>query len=379
MIEVKNNFNGGLNLDDSPYLIPNSSYINALNVTRDAIEGSNDRSLTNIVGNQIVPYIFTDDVNITTETEYYGSDGETIVLTTFSGADFIPPGYRVRMYVSGTVLIAEYTTIDTISINSLLSNLCVSIINLDVVNSPYIDNGKLRYQFSEGDYTPGYTVLIDFQNIYDIENKCIGSYSDNFRNTVIYFVWSASSHHTILEYDNSTRSISPIFINLTDSNNLDVLGFTKDDKINNINVYHRNLAENEGDILFFLDSLGRPTVMDILRFKNKEYAPVTRDIIDVAKRPPLIQPACSYGNDISKPVNSIKDKLFRFKYRYIYDNNEKSTCSPISSVSLPIKITDPDYTNIITNNNLITVALNSGDRDVKAVELLMSYVNKTND
>lgn len=376
MIEVKNNFNGGLNLDDSLYLIPNNSYIDALNVTRDAIEGSNDRALTNIVGNQNVAYSILYDANINTNIEQEAIGGGTNAVTiTFSGNEFIPPGYTVNIYKSGGIKITQYTTESTIPINSLLANLCNSLEEYGFVTAISFQNNQLFFEITGATVT-----AINFIYLNELlPIRCIGAYSDSFRNTVIYFLWAESGYHSIVEYDNSTRTNSPIFTNLLDSNGLDILGFTEHNKINSINVYHRNIEEGEGDILFFLDSLGRPTVMDILRFKNGEYTPVIRDIIDVAKRPPLLPPSSGYSKDTTRNTNSLKDKLFRFKYRYVYDNNEKSTCSPISLMPIPLNILDVNKNNNIQENNLITIGLNTGDKDVKAVELLMSYVNKTND
>ena len=272
MIDIKADFRGGLNLDDSLYTVPKNAYIDALNITRDAIEGSNDNALTNIVGNQLVSHS-------------------------------LPAG----------------------------------------------------------------------------KNVCIGAFPNNVRNTVVYLVWNENNYDLILEYDNITRTISPIFTNLTDSDNIDVLGFTEHDKITSINIYNRNIEEGEGDLLFFIDSLGRPTTLDILRFKNGEYTPVTRDILDVCKRPPLSPPLCLYGNDTSRTTNGLRNKLFRFKTRYVYDNNENSTCSPIVSVPLPVNILDDEYNSVPTNNNKIDLTFNSGEKDVKGVQLLMSYVRGTND
>lgn len=267
MIEIEANFSGGLNLDDSIYNVPMNAYIDALNVTRDAVEGSNDKAITNIVGNRLVSYS-------------------------------LPSG----------------------------------------------------------------------------RNKCIGAFPNTLRNTVIYMVWNENDFDLVLEYDDTTRTISSIFENLTDSDNVDILEFDENKKITSINVYPRD----EGDLLYFLDSLGRPTYMDIALFKAGAYTPVTRDIIDVCKRPPLSPPQCVYSNDTDRRSNSLRNKLFRFKYRFIYDNNEKSTCSPISTIPLPASILNDTYNNIITNNNVISLTLYSGDKDVKKIELLMSYVNKTN-
>ena len=52
MIDLKADFSGGLNLDDSPYAVPKNCYVDAQNISRDAIAGSNDRAITNVVGNR---------------------------------------------------------------------------------------------------------------------------------------------------------------------------------------------------------------------------------------------------------------------------------------------------------------------------------------
>lgn len=272
MIDIKADFSGGLNLDDAIYNVPKNSYIDAENITTDAIAGANDKAITNIVGNQLVNYT-------------------------------LPAGINV----------------------------------------------------------------------------CIGAYPNNVRNTVIYFVWNSNDNHLILEYDNNFGTISPIFENLVDSAGIDILNFDRNKKITSINVYNRNPSFDEGDLLFFIDSLGRPTGIDIERFRIKEYNPVTRDIIDVCKKPPLFPPLNIYVNDTNRKTNTLRNRLFRFKYRYVYDNNEKSVCSPIGSVPLPVRVTDEAFVNDPEKNNRIDLTLNTGDKDVKAVELLMSYVRGTND
>ena len=144
-------------------------------------------------------------------------------------------------------------------------------------------------------------------------------------------------------------------------------------RITFIDIYNRE----EGDLLFFLDSIGRPTFLDIALFKAGAYTPVERDIIDLASLQPLSPPTWIYGNSSSR-VNYCINRFFRFKYLWVLDSNMETTCSPISTVEIPVSILDEDYVNDPTKNNIITISLNSGAKNVKAVQLLMSYVNKTN-
>src|SRR6185312_507344 len=267
MIEAKNDFTGGLDLDSNPYKVGKTSYIDALNVTRDALEGSNDRVITNMIGNQLVPYT----------------------------------------YPSG-------------------------------------------------------------------RGKVIGSFPFQLRNTVIFHRWNENGYNGIYEYNHTNRTISKIFESKTDSAGIDILNYTENGKITSNNVYPRD----EGDLFFWLDSLGRPSGIDIAKFKAGAYTPVTRELLDKAKVPFYPPPSCVYDNDTTTRSNYLTNKLFRFKQRPHFDDFETGTWSPISSVPYPVSILDETFTNIITNNNVIRITLNTGGKNVKSIELAMSYVDRTN-
>lgn len=267
MIELKNDFRGGLNYDDSYYKLPPNSYVGANNVTRDAIANNQDSIISNITGNRVIVYSF-------------------------------PAG----------------------------------------------------------------------------RNKSIGAVANPLRNTFISLVYNSNSFHSVVEYNLTTRSATKVFENLTDSAGVDILGLTENDKITGINIFNRD----EGDFLFFLDSLGRPTFMNLTLFKAGAYTPVTRQIIDVAKIPPPSPPPCVYGNDTTRPSNYCQKKLFRFKYRRVYDDNFKSTYSPVSALALPVNILNQVAANVVTNNNFISISLESGPKNVKGIELAVSVQNNSN-
>jgi hypothetical protein len=270
VIDVRNNFVDGLDLDSALLTLPKSAYKDALNVTRDAIAGNHDNSLTNVVGNQIRSYE-------------------------------LPGGL----------------------------------------------------------------------------NQVVGAYGYTLRNAIIYFVWNEYDQDSILYYDKTANTTTKIFQNLTDSGDVDLLGLTRNTKITSIAVYPRQ--NSEGDLLFFLDGEGRPTTMNITRFIAGEYTPVTRDIINVHKRPPLAPPSYVYGNDGTHTVNNLRGKFFRFKYRWFYDDFERSTTSPVSAVQIPTDLLDDEFTNVATNNNQLTIVVNGGPKNVSKIEVLVSIANKTNE
>lgn len=270
--EIKNDFSGGLNLDDSPYKINPNEYFDALNITKNSIDESHDKVVTNIIGNRVVSYVYQ--------------------------AGGLP------------------TT--------------------------------------------------------------IGAKAHPLRGTIIEFAFHPAGYHSIIEFNSLARVRTKIFENLTDSGGIDVLGFLKNKKITSINILPRDI---EGDLLFFIDSLGRPTGLNITKFKAGVYTPVTRDILDVAKCPPLSPPSnVVYAPNNTIRSNNLRKREFRFKYRYAGGTDfYRTTCSPLSIIPIKINILDDVYTSVITNNNAIQMSVIAGNRDFTKIEVLMSYVEASND
>ena len=272
--EIKNDFSGGLNLDDSPYKINPNEYFDALNITKNSIDESHDKVVTNIIGNRVVSYVYQ--------------------------AGGLP------------------TT--------------------------------------------------------------IGAKSHPLRGTIIEFAFHPAGYHSIIEFNSLARVRTKIFENLTDSGGIDVLGFLKNKKITSINILPRDI---EGDLLFFIDSLGRPTGLNITKFKAGVYTPVTRDILDMAKCPPLSPPSnVTYAADTSstRRSNNLRKREFRFKYRYAGGTDfYRTTCSPLSIIPIKINVLDEVFTSELSNNNYISMSLIAGNRDFTKIEVLMSYVEVSND
>lgn len=467
MIDLKADFSGGLNLDDAYYAVPKNSYVDAVNITRDAIAGSNDRAITNVFGNRLIQKIKSkivrvpspgahEDVSIYIDTTPVSANTRIIVTLLLQPSN---TPVKVLDYTSPTIFtFFQYASaaVDSMS-SSILTASGIVIQGGNIAPGPYngvfqdstdgfgfdgvfdivigggnvvtavnIVDGGLNYKVGDvitidGSQFGGISGQDDVQltvltltlrsgillasanppneiafrynlnsgagTYYNWGNysvtighltsgyTCIGAYANQTRNTIIYFLHNTQGYHIILEYNITSEVITKIFESKIDSGDIDILNFTLASKITGINVFNRE----EGDLLYFLDTLGRPTGMDMELFKNNHYNPVTRDIIDVCKRPPLSPPVTRYDNDNTKKSNNLRGKFFRFKYRYVYDDFSKSVCSPISKLPLPLNILDTSYVNNNSNNNYVELQFNSGDKDVKKVELLMSYVDKTND
>jgi hypothetical protein len=464
VIDVKGDFSGGLNLDDSYYALPKNSYVDAQNITRDAISGSNDRAITNVFGNRDVstkshlvrvPLLNSEEVNIHVDTDLISAgtrvvctlktvpgNVDTVVLdyttsTTISNTDFASlasasmvsslSSVSAGVLSGGTIPDGTYNVIQS-STNgngfdgkfsaTLVSNLVTAITVTDgglnyknndqiiingiqfggvtgiddliiTVNNPLIlRDGILSnsvagnvitflYNFSPFNPFAAYTFQSYTLRLGHATSgyTCIGAYPNSTRNKIIYFLAQQAGYDIIVEYDILSETNIKILENLIDTGGVDILNFDSQKRITSINIYNRD----EGDLLYFLDTLGRPTGLDIELFKNGEYTPVQRDIIDVCKKPSLTPPTYVYQDDINIKSNNLRGKFFRFKYRYVYDDLSKSVCSPISKMVVPLNILDNIYTNVSTNQNSILLNFDSGDKNVSKIELLMSYVDKTND
>ena len=256
-------FSGKLNLDDANYRISSNDYIDALNITKDAQGNGQDKVVSNILGNTLIPYSAP----------------------------------------SGT-------------------------------------------------------------------NKVIGFYPDRVRNRAYYFLWNSNGYNTILYYDLSTNDVITVLQSKTQSSGIDILNFNPSYKVLSINIFYRDL---EGDILFFNDAYNPPKSLNVINVYGNDWK---LEYLLIAKAPPVMPPKVTYENDTTITINNLRNKLFQFSYRYVYDNNEKSVWSSKSIVPLPqqpsLTLTD----NTATNNARIAVLFSTGGPDVKAIEV--SFRETTN-
>jgi hypothetical protein len=254
-----------------------------------------------------------------------------------------------------------------------------------IINTPF--SGKLNlddanYRVSNGDYVDALNVTKDAQgagqdkvvsnilgntlisyNPPNGTNKVIGFYSDKVRNRAYYFLWNSNGYNTILYYDLNSEEINIVLQSKTNSDGIDILNFNPSYKVLSVNIFYRDL---EGDILFFNDGYNPPRSLNVINIYGNDWK---AEYLLVAKAPPVMPPKVTYENDDTITINNLRNKLFQFSYRYVYDNNEKSVWSSKSIVPLPqqpsLTLTD----NISSHNARIAVVFSTGGVDVKAIEV----------
>ena len=262
-----------------------------------------------------------------------------------------------------------------------------------IINTPF--SGKLNlddaeYRITNNDYLDALNVTKDAQgrgqdkvvsNIlgntlisYSLPSgvsKVIGFYGDKVRNRAYYFIWNSDGYHTIAYYELNTQSIVTVLQSKTDSNGVDILNFDPSYKVLSVNIYYRDL---EGDLIFFNDGYNPPRTLNVNNIYGTDWI---ADYLLVAKAPPVMPPQVTYENDTTITINNLRNKLFQFCYRYVYDNNEKSVWSSKSIVPLPQQPTLALTTDVSPNpptpadtyNSRIALNFSTGGPDVKAIEV----------
>lgn len=201
-------------------------------------------------------------------------------------------------------------------------------------------------------------------------NKTIGRFEDVTRNKIYIFRWNSNNYDTISYYDKTTGVIVKVFENLTDSNNVDITGFDPSWKINHIDIIY---DEENGDIIYWTDGLNPPSYMNVERATSGGYGTFLRSFIDVAKEPPSIPIHAVYEDDATVTVNNVRKRLWKFKERYWFDDNDKSVTSSQSEVPLPINPSDTDIDSNPTKNARIALSFPTGAANVKKIELFAAY------
>jgi hypothetical protein len=164
-------------------------------------------------------------------------------------------------------------------------------------------------------------------------NKVIGSVAVESTGSIYFFVWNSNDDHSIYKYSTGSNSARLVY---RDS----VLAFNENGFIQ-ANV----VIDGDGDeLLYFNDSKTAPKKINASKALRGEYSSLLSSGTDeqkllfltVAKQPPLKAPTFNIVNNPDVKDNRIKDKLFQFAYKYVYEDGEHSALSPYSSTAVSL-------------------------------------------
>lgn len=206
-------------------------------------------------------------------------------------------------------------------------------------------------------------------------NWVCGSHFDKTRQKIYYFIFNSAGYHRIVSVAVVSGVSTILFEDRTNTGGTSILGWGSDASYNplkiikDVKMIYRDIG-TEGDLVYFIDPLKRPLKFNTVTLPTLSATnDVILDYFKVIKAPPVSQPICNYYDAPGRTVNNLRKKLFQFKYRYIYDDNEKSVWSAVSKIPYPTKANDEAYYADGTKSNGIYVSVQTGDKNIKKIEV----------
>jgi len=203
-------------------------------------------------------------------------------------------------------------------------------------------------------------------------NTCIGSFYDQQKQRLFFFNYNSNGNNGIYIYNTIAGTMQTLFLSNTHSTG-DILGFDVNIPITSINIMYNDAykpsLDIDGDVLYWVDSLGRPSKLNIDRKLAGVYASYKRSYLDVAKAPPAMPIKCAYEYDNNVTNNNLRNSLFQFIYRWVYDDGEKSVWSTGSMVPLPWLPFAEAISRFPNSSSRINMFMSTGDETVKKIEL----------
>jgi hypothetical protein len=240
-----------------------------------------------------------------------------------------------------------------------------SIHHKDALNIVF--KGTLPHLRAEN--TPGTRELVNPFLINDGANLTIGKFYDPVKRRVFYFNYRPDDKKAIYMLDTVAQTFSRIVeegINASAG----ALEFTAANPIIHANMIYGDATQ--GNILYYLNSFGIPKKINIDRALSGGYGTIISQYLDVAKQPADTPPYVAYENDPANTINNVRKKLFRFKIRWVFDDNDKSVTSSQSEMPLPLNAFDQSIDSDPTKNCRIAVVYKTGPSNVKKIEILVS-------
>lgn len=200
-------------------------------------------------------------------------------------------------------------------------------------------------------------------------NIVLGSCPDVETSSIIYLVYNSNSNHQIWKFNTNTQ----LFTLVIQSS---FLNFSASDFIAHALVVNGVLYWCMKRLSSFTNSnFSEPKNIDIAQAilftagSPSAYTTITRQTFDFVKWPPVYGPAVAYTTDLTQEANFLYGRMYKFRYKYIYLNNEQSALSPYSEVPLPTNaqfVQGRDWA-ATQDDNVLQLTLQTGPDLVKKI------------
>jgi hypothetical protein len=364
---INNPFNGKLNLDVAQYRISNGDYIDALNVTKDSQGIGNDLVIANILGNTEIPYTLP--------------AGENKVI------GFYPDKVRDRAYYflwnSNGFNSILYYNVSTNTVVKILKSKTDSN-NIDILNfnpSYKVLSVNIYYRDVEGDilfFNDGLNpprninVAANYGTSWKAEYLLVIKAPPVMPAKVVY-------EDAVLAVTTTTTTAAPTYYyssTITGACNR-TGGAIVTSPTWSGGVMCAAAAGSTVSSATFV-TLSRSTIYYLSYAGNTIQIQTTAGVTVNALVISVGCTACPLPiptqNTDYFTVNNLRNKLFQFTYRYVYNNNEKSVWSTKSIVPLPQQPTLQFTDNVFSNNASISISISTGGVTVQKLEIAFREV-----
>ena len=197
-----------------------------------------------------------------------------------------------------------------------------------------------------------------------VNARCIGALSYDAEN-LIYWLVTSDLADVIYEYNELLATTTVVLRASKGSTTKSILNFNKDYPVTGINYIN--------GLLFWTDNYNPPRRINISRCKSYPTNGFTESDINVIVKPPISGPIIGLTKE--GDATSLDNRFIYFAYRYKYVDNEYSALSPFSPVAFAPKNFAYDYgisenISMVNTYNTANVSFNSGDRNVKEIQLI---------
>lgn len=205
-------------------------------------------------------------------------------------------------------------------------------------------------------------------------NIVLGSCSDVEASAILFLVYNSNNNHQIWRFNTIFQTFTLVI-------QTSVLNFQSTDYVSHIFVVNQVLYWCTKRLSSFINSnFVEPKNIDIeeaIKFtagQPSAYTTITRRTFDFIKWPPVFGPDVAYTTDLNAEANFLYGKLYKFRYKYIYLNNEESVLSPYSELPLPTNsqyVQGRDWANT-REDNVLQVSIQTGPDIVKKIVCYVS-------
>lgn len=195
------------------------------------------------------------------------------------------------------------------------------------------------------------------------QNKSIGSKGFETSSKAYVVRYNSQGRHQIVEFDYDTSLETVIFENMTDTNDIDILGWTAETFFSDMRLMHdRFLILNNGD--------SYPLLINVEDFKSKRGTRViTIDDLVLPKIPPTTPIKAIYLSDSTKSTNSLRGNLFQFRYNFEYSDFRSSSWSAVSRREVPINEPSEGNGQNVSSNNVILLKVDLSQESIEKVNI----------